>query len=200
MYGATEASARLTYLEPERYRQKIGSIGKPIPGVTLRILDEDGRQIPAGRTGELVASGSNIMQGYWKDQETTDRLLTKAGYHTGDLGHQDEEGYFYVNGRKDNLLKVGGHRINTQEVEDALMATKRVIEAAVLGLPDTLLGNKLIAVATPVNGECKENDILSLCAQILPKHKLPSEIKFVRSLPKHTNGKINRTKCLKLIG
>jgi acyl-CoA synthetase (AMP-forming)/AMP-acid ligase II len=200
MYGATEASARLTYLEPERYRQKIGSIGKPIPGVTLRILDENGRQIPAGRTGELVASGSNIMQGYWKDQETTDRILTKAGYHTGDLGHQDAEGYFYVNGRKDNLLKVGGHRINPQEVEDALMATKRVIEAAVLGLPDTLLGNKLIAVATPVNGEFKENDILSLCAQILPKHKLPSEIKFVRSLPKHTSGKINRTKCLELIG
>jgi long-chain acyl-CoA synthetase len=118
---------------------------------------------------------------------------------TGDLGHQDEEGYFYVNGRKDNLLKVGGHRINTQEVEDALMATKRVIEAAVLGLPDTLLGNKLIAVATPVNGECSENDLLSLCAQILPKHKIPSEIKFVRSLPKHTSGKINRTKCLELI-
>ena len=71
MYGATEASARLTYLEPERYQQKIGSIGKPIPGVTLQILDEDGRQMPAGSTGELVASGSNIMQGYWKDQETT---------------------------------------------------------------------------------------------------------------------------------
>ena len=153
MYGATEASSRLTYLEPERYRQKMGSIGKPIPGVTLRVLDVDGRQLPADSIGELVAAGANIMQGYWKDPETTDRFLTKAGYHTGDLGYQDDEGYFYVNGRKDNLLKVGGHRINTQEVEDALMATKLVIEAAVLGLPDKLLGNKLIAVATPVNGE-----------------------------------------------
>ena len=199
MYGATEASSRLTYLEPERYRQKMGSIGKPIPGVSLQILDEDNRQIPAGSTGELVAAGANIMQGYWKDPETTAGFLTPSGYHTGDLGYQDDEGYFYINGRKDNLLKVGGHRINTQEVEDALMATKLVIEAAVLGLPDTLLGNKLIAVATPLNGESKENDILSLCAQILPKHKVPAEIKFVRSLPKHGSGKINRTRCLKII-
>jgi acyl-CoA synthetase (AMP-forming)/AMP-acid ligase II len=199
MYGATEASARLTSLEPERYRQKMGSIGKPIPGVTLQVLDEGGRPMPPGRTGELVASGPNIMQGYWKDQETTDRLLTKAGYHTGDLGYQDEEGYFYVNGRRDNLLKVGGHRINIQGVEDALMATKLIVEAAVLGLPDKLLGNKLVAVAAPVNGVCNQNDLLSLCARMLPKHKVPSEIKFVRSLPKYTNGKINRARCLELI-
>ena len=139
------------------------------------------------------------MQGYWKDPETTAGILTQAGYHTGDMGYQDNEGYFYVNGRKDNLLKVGGHRINTQEVEDALMATKLVIEAAVLGLPDKLLGNKLIAVATPLNGECNENDILGLCAQILPKHKVPAEVKFVRSVPKHSSGKTNRTKCLELI-
>ncbi len=199
MYGATEASSRLTYLEPDRYRQKMGSIGKPIPGVTIQVLAEDGRQMSAGSTGELVAAGANIMQGYWKDPETTDRFLTKAGYHTGDLGYQDDEGYFYVNGRKDNLLKVGGHRINTQEVEDALMATKLLIEAAVLGLPDKLLGHKLMAVATPVNGECQENDILSLCSKMLPKHKIPAEIKFVRSLPKHGSGKINRTKCKELI-
>ena len=199
MYGATEASSRLTYLEPARYRQKMGSIGKPIPGVMIQILDEHDRQMPAGSTGELVASGANIMQGYWKDPETTDRFLTQAGYHTGDLGYQDNEGYFYVNGRKDNLLKVGGHRINTQEVEDALMATKLVIEAAVLGLPDKLLGHKLIAVATPLNGECSENDLLSLCSKMLPKYKVPAEIKFVRSLPKHSSGKINRTKCLELI-
>ncbi len=166
----------------------------------MQILDEDGRPMPAGRTGELVASGPSIMQGYWKDRETTAGLLRPAGYHTGDLGYQDNEGYFFVNGRKDNLLKVGGHRINPQEVEDALMATKLVIEAAVLGVPDKLLGKKLIAVATAVNGECTGKDILGLCAQTLPKYKLPSEIKLVRSLPKYTNGKINRTRCLKLTG
>jgi len=199
MYGATEASSRLTYLEPDQYKEKMGSIGKAIPGVTLQILDENGRQIPAGRTGELVAAGANIMQGYWKDPETTTRFLTPAGYHTGDLGYQDQDGYFYVNGRKDNLLKVGGHRINTQEVEDALMASKMLIEAAVLGLPDELLGHKLMAVAAPVNGECNGNDILGFCSKLLPKHKVPAEIRFVRSLPKHGSGKINRTKCLEFI-
>ena len=74
----------------------------------IQILDENGKEMAAGRSGELVASGANIMQGYWKDPETTDRFLTKAGYHTGDLGYQDKEGFFYVNGRKDNLMKIGG--------------------------------------------------------------------------------------------
>jgi acyl-coenzyme A synthetase/AMP-(fatty) acid ligase len=166
--------------------------------VTIRILDKDGRQLPVGSTGEIVASGDNIMMGYWKDRATTDRLLTKAGYHTGDLGYQDKEGYFFVTGRRDNLLKVGGHRINTQEVEDALLATKMVIEAVVIGIPDKLLGNRLIAAATPSNGDCTVGDILEICAGILPKYKLPAEIILLRSLPKNANGKINRARCLEL--
>ena len=199
MYGATEASARLTYLEPDRFEDKINSIGKPIPGVTIRVLDAEGRKVPNGRIGELVGDGPNIMQGYWKDARATARVLDHNGYHTGDSGYQDEEGYFYIEGRKDNLLKVGGHRINPQEIEDALMETGLVIEAAVLGIPDALLGHKLIAVAAPKNGNCTPNLILGECAERLPRYKLPSQVKLVRALPKSTSGKIDRTKCLKLI-
>ena len=198
MYGATEASARLAYLRPDQFADKMDSIGKPIPGVYMQVLNKSGRELPAGQTGEIVASGPNIMQGYWKDEKTTSAVLDKNGYHTGDLGYQDDDGYFYVNGRKDNLLKVAGHRINPQEIEDALMATELVIETAVIGVPDELLGNKLIALAVPINGISSKNKIMKLCADSLPKYKLPSSIKLVRSLPKNTNGKIDRTKCLEI--
>ena len=199
MYGATEASARLTYLEPDRFADKMDSIGKPIPGVYMQVFNKSGRALPAGQTGELVASGPNIMQGYWKDEKATSAVLDQNGYNTGDLGYYDKEGYFFVNGRKDNLLKVGGHRLNPQEIEDALMATELVIETAVIGIPDELLGYKLIALVIPKNGDCNESRIMSLCAERLPKYKLPSSIKLVRLLPKNTSGKIDRNGCMKII-
>jgi acyl-CoA synthetase (AMP-forming)/AMP-acid ligase II len=198
MYGATEASARLTYLEPEHFNEKIGSIGKAIPGVDLRVLNVNGREVSIGRIGELVASGPNIMQGYWKDTKTTAKLLDQNGYHTGDLGYQDEEGHFYVVGRKDNLLKVGGHRINPQEIEDTLMETGLVTETIVLGVPDDLLGHKLIAVGVSKNGDCTVNHLLSQCAQKLPKYKLPHDVKLVKALPKSSSGKIDQIKCLEI--
>lgn len=199
MYGATEASARLTYLEPENFDKKKGSIGKPIPGVRMRVLNSNGMEVLPGEQGELVASGPNIMQGYWKDAETTQKVLTQNGYHTGDLGYQDEDGYFFVNGRKDNLLKVGGHRVNPQEIEDALMSSGLFLEAAVLGLPDALLGSKLVSLITPLNSDCTEKQILKYCAERLPKHKIPAEIRMVKALPKNDSGKVDRGKCLQLI-
>ena len=199
MYGATEASARLTCLEAESFGAKIDSIGKPVSGVTLRILDAKGQDTPVGEIGELVTSGSNIMQGYWKDEEATENVLNRNGYYTGDIGFQDKEGFYYVTGRKDNLLKVGGYRINPQEIEDILLETELLIEVVVLGIADDLLGNKLVALTVPKNGECSENLILSQCAKRLPKYKVPGEIKKIRSLPKSAGGKVDRTKCLEVI-
>jgi long-chain acyl-CoA synthetase len=147
MYGATEAAARLTVLDPDRFSDKMDSIGRAIPGVKIRVLDPKGEEVPRGQTGELVASGPNIMMGYWEDPETTARVLDEKGYHTGDLAYEDEEGFLHLVGRKDHLVKVGGHRINTQEVEDVLMDSGLLIEAVVLGVPDPLLGNRLAAIA-----------------------------------------------------
>ena len=199
MYGATEASGRLTYLEPDCFEDKLDSIGKPISDVTLRVVDEKGNEVPVGRTGELVASGPNIMSGYWNDMKATANVLDNHGYHTGDLGYQDEEGYFYVIGRNDNLIKVNGHRINPQEIEDAIMGTELVIEAVVLGIPDAIKGHRLIGVATPKRKDCTPDQILSGCSEILPGFKLPKEINLVRALPKNIHGKIDRTKCLQLV-
>lgn len=199
MYGATEASARLSYLEPEQFKNKMDSIGKAIPNVSLKVLDSEGKEVPVGKVGELVASGPNIMQGYWKDPEATARVLDTNGYHTGDVCYKDSEGFFFIKGRQDNLLKVNGHRINPQEVEDAILASGLVIEAVVLGIPDNLLGHTLIGAATPKNGSCTEADILRSCAQLLPKYKVPRSIKLLRALPKSSSGKIDRNECMRLI-
>jgi acyl-CoA synthetase (AMP-forming)/AMP-acid ligase II len=198
MYGATEASARLTYLAPKDFDSKKGSIGKPIPGVTLKLLGTNGRKIHPGEKGELVAGGPNIMQGYWKKKEATAKILDDDGYHTGDIAYQDNDGFYYVTGRKDNLIKSGGHRINPQEIEDRIMDTGLVVEAAIVGIPDTLLGSKLAAVVEPKDKEITSEDILQKSAQVLPKYKLPGEIIFVRSLPKKASGKIDHEKCLDL--
>ena len=198
MYGATEASARLTYLDPRQYNEKMDSIGKAIPGVTMKVLGSDGQELPPAKVGEIVASGPNIMQGYWNDPEGTARILDDKGYHTGDFGYQDEEGFFYVQGRKDRLLKVGGHRINPQEIEEVILSSGLVIETIVLGIPDDLLGHRLVALATPGNRDCKSRDIRAHCANNLPKYKVPGEVRLVRALPKSGSGKIDRSKCIKM--
>ncbi|GFO61691.1 AMP-dependent synthetase and ligase [Geomonas silvestris] len=198
MYGATEAAARLSYVEPERLREKMESIGRPIPGVTIRVVDDQGREVARGESGELVASGANIMQGYWRDREATARALDHNGYHTGDLGYQDADGYLYVTGRKDDLLKVGGHRIDPQEIEDALMASGLLLEVAVLGVQDELLGKRLVALAVPLDPATTAGTLLAGCLDRLPRHKLPGEVRFVQALPKYPSSKVDRPGCLAL--
>ena len=129
------------------------------------------------------------MQGYWRDPAATAKVLDKNGYHTGDLGWKDKEGFIFLEGRKDNLLKVGGHRINPQEVEDALLATQLAVETAVIGISDDLLGKRLAALVVPVNGDISPEEIKEKCSTILPKYKLPGEIRMVRSLPKNCQWK-----------
>ncbi len=195
MYGATEASARLTYLDPTHFETRLDAIGKPIPDVTVKILDEEGREVPDGQEGELVASGPNIMLGYWKDPEYTAKVLDGHGYHTGDIGYRDKQGFLYVLRRKDGLVKVGGHRVNPTEVEDAIIATGLVIEAAVIGVPDKMMGNVLWTLAVFKQERTQPKDLLRQCAAVLPAHKVPAHIISVRMLPKNASGKIDKEKC-----
>ncbi|MFZ1984133.1 MAG: class I adenylate-forming enzyme family protein, partial [Desulfatitalea sp.] len=198
MYGATEASARLTYLDPEFIESKIDSIGKPIANVSIRILDDQGREVPDGSEGELVAAGPNIMQGYWKDPQDTARILDEQGYHTGDIGYRGSDGFLYLLRRKDSLLKVGGHRINPVEIEDLLMTTDLIIECVVVGVPDTMLGHKMIALVVPKENGLESKTLLEKCAVELPNHKRPSGIMIIRALPKNASGKIEREKCIEI--
>jgi long-chain acyl-CoA synthetase len=165
----------------------------------LRVVGEDGAEMPVGQVGEITASGDNIMRGYWRDLETTARVLDHNGYHTGDLAYVDDEGYYFLVGRKDNLLKVSGHRINPQEIEDAAMASGLIVEIAVLGRPDALKGKRLVAVAVPIRDDCQASDVLDYCAARLPRYKVPDTITFVRALPKKLTGKIDRARCAEMI-
>ncbi|MFA7536725.1 MAG: class I adenylate-forming enzyme family protein [Desulfuromonadales bacterium] len=197
MYGATEAAARLSYVEPHRLVEKIDSIGRPIPGVEIKVIGASGEEMAPGQVGELAASGVNIMQGYWKDEAATRLALTTHGYRTGDLGYRDEDGYFYVVGRKDGLLKVGGHRISPQEIEDALMATGCFVEVVVVGVPDALLGTRLVALGVPQSDHSREG--LAALLTRLPRHKIPGEFRYARFLPKKASGKIDRGACAEMV-
>ncbi len=139
------------------------------------------------------------MLGYWNDPQSTAKVVDANGYHTGDIGYQDDDGFFYVTGRKDNLIKVNGHRINPQEIEDVLQSTGLTIESAVFAVQDDFSGNKLFALVTPKDNEFSTISLMCRLEKKLPRHKMPSEVIPIRSLPKKANGKIDRTKCLELL-
>jgi long-chain acyl-CoA synthetase len=198
MYGATEAAGRLSYLAPEDFAERMDSIGKPVRGVRLRVLDARGKEAAVGEQGELVADGPNIMQGYWKDALSTAKVLDGNGYHTGDIGYRDTDGYFYVVGRKDGLLKVGGHRISPEEIEDILMESGLLVEVAVVGVPDRLLGTKLFALGVPKREDCRPEKIFTFAAKRLSRHKIPAGIQLMGQLPKNWSTKTDREKCQRL--
>lgn len=193
MYGATEASARLSYVPPDRLAAKIDSIGVPIPGVSLSVLSPAGRELGPGEKGEIVAGGPNIMMGYYGDDAATRRVLDARGYHTGDLGFRDADGFFYITGRKDEQLKVGGHRVDPQEIEDAIVDSGLAVESLVFGVPDALLGHRLAALVVPVPGAVDAVEgILKHCAAKLPRAKVPGSLLAVGAIPKTSTGKPDR--------
>lgn len=199
MYGATEASARLTYLDPSFYKSKMESVGKAISKTTIKIMGDQGTELSAGSVGELVAHGPSIMAGYWKDPEATAKVIDADGYHTGDLGYKDQDGFIFIVGRKDNQLKVSGHRINTQEIEDTILETGLVVEAFVTGYPDKLLGHKLIAVAVAKEPHIDDQAILAACTQRMPRYKVPGKILLASSIPKKLSGKIDKEKIMEIL-
>ena len=192
MYGATEASARLTYLPPSELSRKLGSIGKAIPNVAVTIQRDDGTEAGVDDVGEIVARGSNIMQGYWNDPESSARVLDSHGaYHTGDLGRRDSEGFLYVVGRKTDMLKVGGHRIAAKSIEEAIAEHHSIHETAVIGVPDEFLGEAVCVFAVLREGHLLGAlELSQFLHDRLPEHAMPKFIYFRDSLPKNESGKI----------
>ncbi|MBU4297829.1 MAG: acyl--CoA ligase [Desulfobulbaceae bacterium] len=191
MYGQTEASARLSYLPPEDLERKMGSIGRAIPGVTLKLLDRDGRSVADGETGEIVAVGDNIMAGYWERRPETDQVLREEGLWTGDLARRDHEGYFYIVSRKSDMIKSGSHRIAPKEIEEIIHEHEAVHEVAVLGVEDEILGETIKACVVLKPGvTCLPKELLLHCRRNLPAFKVPHRIVFFDELPKTATGKI----------
>ena len=196
MYGATEASARLSYLAPEDLPRKWGSIGKAIPNVELFVADENGRPLPAGEEGEIVARGSNIMSGYWNHPEETAKVLRNGLYYTGDLGRSDDEGFLYVVGRSKDMIKIGGNRVSAKEIEEALHEHPAVAEAAVIGVPDDVLGEtpKAFVVLKGSYGKDTVEQLPSFLQGHLALFKIPKLYEIRDSLPKTDSGKILKQK------
>jgi long-chain acyl-CoA synthetase len=196
MYGATEAAARLTFLDPASLRSKPGSIGKAIPNVEIRIVKDDGTFAAPLEIGELVARGSNIAQGYWNNPDETRERFGPLGYRTGDLGYADEEGYLFLVGRRHDMLKVGAHRVGAKEIEDVLHEARGVHEAAVVAMPHELLGEVPVAfVSLRDGGQADVVTLRAFCHARLPAHKVPALFTVLPDLPKLGHvGKIDKTR------
>lgn len=193
MYGQTEATSRLTYLPPERLHEKLGSCGIPIPDVEIEVRTEDGRAAPAGITGEVWARGPNVMQGYWNDDEATREVKRDGWLRTGDMGSRDAEGYLYLEGRRNDMIKTGAHRVHPREIEEVIAEIDGVAEVAVVGVDDELLGQVIKAVVRTEPGVAI--DAMRLkghCRNRLALYKIPKHVEFVQELPKTASGKIKR--------
>lgn len=194
MYGQTEAGARLSYLPPHDLERKMGSVGIPIPGVSLSVVDESGRPVPADTIGEIVASGPNVMVGYLGEPAATEQALRGGVLHTGDLGYFDPDGYLYISGRNNEMISSGGHRIGPQEVENVISALPGVAECAVVGVKDEMLGERLVAVLALQEGEQIDGRFVQrACLAALPRYKVPTEVRFVTELPHSERGKLLRS-------
>jgi len=195
MYGQTEGSSRLSTLDCTMVDRKIGSAGKAIPGVEIRVVDAEGRELPPGCVGELVARGDNVMKGYLDDPEGTNEALRDGWLHTGDLGQTDEEGFLFIRGRAAEFIKCGGYRIGPQEVEEVILQHPSVLECAVVGLPDELLDERIVAAVVfrdPDPGPEGADRILRHLRERLPHHMVPGEVRRTESIPKTDSGKIRR--------
>ena len=196
MYGATEASARLSYLDPACLPRKWGSIGKAIPNVELFVADAGGSPLPAGEEGEIVARGSNIMSGYWNHPEETGKVLKNGLYFTGDIGRQDGEGFLYVVGRSKDMIKIGGNRVSAKEIEEALHEHPAIVEAAVIGIPDEVLGEAPKAFIVTKKGHDKGiiDELPGFLQGRITAFKIPKSYEIRDSLPKNDSGKILKLK------
>ena len=179
-YGCTESSALISSQPPEDRR--LGSVGKPVPGVTVRITREDGTEAAAGEDGEICVSGPTLMQGYWNSPEATDFALRDGWLHTGDVGHLDDEGWLYVVDRIKDLIIRNGFNVYPRDVEDVLLSHPAVGGAAVVGRPDAKVGEEVVAFVSLV-GEATPDELVAFAKEHLGAYKYPREVRVIDAIP-----------------
>ena len=196
MYGQTEATARLSYLPPEFLDSKPKSIGKGIPGVALSVIDDAGENVRPGELGEIVAEGENVALGYWHEPGETANTFRNGRLHTGDLATIDDDGFIYVIDRARDFLKCGGKRIGCQQVEDQLKEFECLLDAAVLGTPDEVLGEAIEAFLVARMPDCPafEECFRAFCKRQMPAQLIPRKLALLPSLPKNNYGKVLKQK------
>ena len=198
-YGMTEASPVLTVLRPEhhvvdgdeRLLRRLKSCGQPILNVDVKIVDPEGKEVPYGTVGEVIARGPNIMQGYWNRPEETAKALRGGWYWSGDLAVMDEDRFVYIVDRQKDMIITGGENVYSVEVESALYQHPAVFVAAVIGVPHVRWGEAVKAVVALKPGqEASEEELIAHCRRYLAGYKVPKSVDFVAALPKSGAGKI----------
>jgi len=189
-YGLSESTVALTVNPPDGHR-KPGTVGPPLPGVEVRIVDEGGTPQPAGTDGEVIARGATIMRGYLNRPVETVAALGGGWLHTGDVGHLDEDGYLVLVDRKKDLVIRGGENISPSEVEAVLVAHPDVLEVAVVGRPDPVMGEEPVAFIVPRDAAAfDDHAVLDHARAVLARFKVPQEIRLVSTLPRNALGKV----------
>jgi acyl-CoA synthetase (AMP-forming)/AMP-acid ligase II len=199
MYGLTECK-RVSYLPPDELDRRPTSVGRGMPNEEVYLVDEEGGLITEPDVvGELVVRGPNVMKGYWELPEATAKMLRpglfpwEKSLYTGDLFRMDEEGFLYFVSRKDDIIKSRGEKVSPKEVEAALYAMDGIVEAAVIGVPDDLLGEAVKAFVVLAEGsELSGKSILAHCSACLEDFMVPKEIEIRDSLPMTSSGKITK--------
>lgn len=198
MYGLTECK-RVSYLPPEQLDIRPMSVGRGMPNEEVWLIDEDGQRLPNGSVGELVVRGSNVMRGYWrKPEQTAERLKPGAipgemHLHTGDIFRTDSEGYLYFVGRRDDIIKSRGEKVSPREVENVLYQLEGVLEVAVIGVNDEVLGQAIKAfVALKPGYSYSERDVIRHCLAFLESFMAPKYVAFLDALPRTDTGKISK--------
>jgi long-chain acyl-CoA synthetase len=190
-YGLSETSPVASFNHPDRER-KPGSIGTPIEGVEMKVVDDDGNEVPQGEPGEIVIRGHNVMKGYWNRPEENEKSIDSDGwFRTGDMATVDEDGYFFIVDRKKDLIIRGGYNVYPREIEEVVYEHPAVREAAVIGVPHDDLGEEVgCAVALKEGEDCSEDELRDYVKENVAAYKYPRKVWFVDELPKGPTGKI----------
>ncbi|WP_462413286.1 class I adenylate-forming enzyme family protein [Neobacillus sp. Marseille-QA0830] len=193
-YGLSEAAPAVSgYRDGMPYKK--GSVGVPIEGVEIRIVDPNDREVPVGEVGELIVRGDNVTPGYFENEEETARVLKNGWLHTGDMAKLDEEGFLYIVDRKKDLIIRGGFNIYPRDIEELLSAHPAVLENAVIGVPDERMGEEVLAFVVKKPGsDVTQQELIEYCQAHIAKNKSPRNIVFIDSLPRNGVGKILKTR------
>jgi acyl-CoA synthetase (AMP-forming)/AMP-acid ligase II len=198
-YGMTENNGVVTNLAPKQHDpnnpERLKSCGKPLPGITIKIADEDGNEVPTGDSGEIWVNSPGMMSGYWNRPDATAEVLVDGWYRSGDGGRVDEEGFLYMTDRIKDMIVSGGENIYPTEIENVLITHTAVAEVAVVGVPDDKWGESVKAVIVPAQGQqTNSEELIQFLRPLLAGYKIPRLYEFVESLPRNSVGKVQKFK------